>query len=76
MIETNKNMHEAYRNADFNGRLHLYLQFPELRNGFLAIDRAERQPLAADGARSAHPIGRRRGTFAQTLSRWICPQCG
>lgn len=35
-------MNENYRNADFVCRLHLYLQFPELRNDFLLIHLEEK----------------------------------
>ena len=29
---------DVYRQADLTDRLHMYLQFPELRNDFLVID--------------------------------------
>jgi len=32
-------IYDRYREADFMGRLHIYLQFPELRGDFLEIDR-------------------------------------
>ena len=31
-----------YRDADFNHRLHMYLQFPRLRSEFILIDRCNR----------------------------------
>lgn len=34
-------IYEKYRNSDFVSRLHIYLQFPELRNDFLKIDQSE-----------------------------------
>ena len=48
-----------YRDADFNRRLHMYLQFPHLRSAFILIDqndkitdestgfKLDRNPLAA-----------------------------
>jgi hypothetical protein len=33
-----------YRDADFNKRLHLFLEYPELRSDFMAIDQEE-EPL-------------------------------
>ena len=36
----NKTMAE-YKGADFNKRLHMYLQFPQLRSEFFTIDRKE-----------------------------------
>jgi hypothetical protein len=34
---------EEYRSADFNKRLHLYLQYPELRSEFVEMDRNDLQ---------------------------------
>lgn len=31
-----------YRNADFNRRLHIYLEFPRLRSSFIQIDQGNR----------------------------------
>ena len=76
MVETMEKMDEAYRNADFTGRLHLYLQFPEFRNGFLAIDRGERATAAGNGMMGSGRSGRRQGNIFQTLSRSIGPPCG
>lgn len=41
MIPNIEQIKEEYRSADFNRRLHLYLQFPSLRSKFLAIDQSE-----------------------------------
>jgi hypothetical protein len=41
MIVTHEAVHDVYKKADFNVRLHLYLQFPELRNDFIDIDLKE-----------------------------------
>lgn len=32
---------DDYRRSDFMARLHIYLQYPELRNDFLEIDQKE-----------------------------------
>lgn len=38
---TANNMLDRYRCADFVQRLHLYMQYPDLRNDFIKIDREE-----------------------------------
>lgn len=38
-----------YCEADFNKRLNLYMEFPEFRRGFLAIDRADGADIAFRG---------------------------
>jgi hypothetical protein len=38
MAGTREEIYEEYRTADFSRRLDIYLQFPELRNGFHKID--------------------------------------
>ena len=35
---------DRYRCADWNTRLHLYLQYPELRTEFIEIDRIDLLP--------------------------------
>ena len=39
MIEDYAKITAEYRDADFNQRLHMYLQFPHLRSKFILIDR-------------------------------------
>jgi hypothetical protein len=51
---------KEYRNADFNRRLHLYLQFPPLRSEFMVIDRSD-----SPGALSKHTAGNRLSRAAQ-----------
>lgn len=41
MIPNIEQIKAEYRAADFNRRLHLYLQFPPLRSKFLDIDQSE-----------------------------------
>jgi hypothetical protein len=38
MTEDFNKIMTAYRDADFNQRLNLYLQYPRLRSGFIQID--------------------------------------
>ena len=38
-----------YRDADFNRRLHMYLQFPQLRSRFIIIDRGNLNPESPTG---------------------------
>ncbi len=51
-----------YRRADENGRLHIYLQFPELRNDFLEIEQERtgqsRSAAAQAPARKHAHLGR------------------
>lgn len=44
MTTHQETIYSQYRKADFTDRLHIYLQFPELRNDFLAIEQTERSP--------------------------------
>lgn len=41
MTTSCEKIYEEYRSADFTNRLHIYLQFPELRNAFTEIDQKE-----------------------------------
>ncbi|MGD9211429.1 MAG: hypothetical protein PVI90_11660 [Desulfobacteraceae bacterium] len=41
MIANCEEIYEKYRTADFEDRLYIYLQFPELRNDFFKIDQTE-----------------------------------
>ena len=41
---TTSDLLDDYRHADFTKRLHLYLQYPELRPEFIEIDRNELPP--------------------------------
>ena len=38
MIPSHDKLIAEYRDADFNRRLHIYLQFPHLRSKFILID--------------------------------------
>ncbi len=44
---------DRYRAADGNTRLHLYLQYPELRAEFIEIDRSDLGRKQEDRSRSA-----------------------
>jgi hypothetical protein len=41
MTGTHDQIIAEYRDADFNRRLHMYLQFPRLRSEFILIDRRD-----------------------------------
>ena len=41
MNQNHEKIITEYSNADFNRRLHMYLQFPPLRSRFMAIDQSE-----------------------------------
>jgi len=45
-------IYDRYREANFMGRLHIYLQFPELRSDFLEIDRkGDNDHVVSNGTR-------------------------
>ena len=44
---------DRYREADWNTRLHLYLQYPDLRDEFIEIDRVDLCREQEDRTRSA-----------------------
>jgi len=49
MIESYDKIISEYRGADFDRRLHMYLQFPPLRSEFILIDRNDlNRDLSAD----------------------------
>jgi hypothetical protein len=41
MYRNEKKVIDEYRGADFTRRLHIYLQFPDLRSEFMAIDQSD-----------------------------------
>ena len=41
MTQSHDKIIAEYREADFNRRLHMYLQFPTLRSKFMAIDQCD-----------------------------------
>ena len=43
MIESHDKVMSDYTDADFNQRLNIYLQYPQLRSEFIEIDQAERK---------------------------------
>ena len=61
MIPNIEQIKAEYQAADFNRRLHLYLQFPLLRTKFLAIDQRE------VGDWRFKPTARRRPSLAARL---------
>jgi hypothetical protein len=55
MTQSQEQIIAEYRDADFNRRLHMYLQFPPLRSRFMAIDQSDLndQPLGHAAGRSS-----------------------
>jgi hypothetical protein len=50
-------IYDRYRKADFMGRLHIYLQFPELRDDFLEIDRkGDSDHVGSNGTRKVPAV--------------------
>jgi len=41
MTQNHEKIITEYRDADFNRRLHMYLQFPPLRSKFMVIDQVD-----------------------------------
>ncbi len=55
---------DRYRDADGNTRLHLYLQYPELRAEFFEIDRSDLCRKQEDSTRSTRCVSAvRRSSF-------------
>ena len=50
MNESHDRILATYKNADFNHRLHIYLQYPGLRSEFFEIDQKD---LKADASKTA-----------------------
>ena len=55
MTENNDKIMAEYRNADFNKRLSMYLQWPRLRSEFIQIDRRELQTESSAGIKLRKP---------------------
>ena len=49
MTDTQEKILAAYRDADFNRRLHMDLQYPRLRSEFMHIDQGESASQACSG---------------------------
>ncbi len=60
MITRYEKIYEDYRQADFNDRLSIYLQYPELRNDFLEIDQQEIQDRSLSSAAGPTQVRGRR----------------
>ena len=72
MSKKNEKIFENYKSNDFNGRLHMYLQYPELRNDFIEIDRSEMKPnICTTKKASAKKSTRFRQILNHCLS-WCC----
>ena len=57
MTENNYTRLSEYREADFNQRLHMYLQYPQLRSEIISIDQAElNTPLPAPFKSRKHSL--------------------
>ena len=57
MNQSHDSILAAYKNADFNHRLHIYLQYPRLRSEFFEIDREDLKADASNRAKcSLHSL--------------------
>lgn len=68
---------DRYRFADGNARLHLFLQYPDLRTEFIEIDRSDLCRMQEDPMRSAGCIrtvskSHFFGTMAGCMRRLCC----
>lgn len=70
MVWNAADMIEEYRDSDFSKRLNLYLQYPEFRSEFTAVDRSEiqRETPHEQHKPAGCPVIRTGGLF--TLSAW------
>ncbi len=59
---------EQYRNADFDHRLNLYLQFPALRSEFIMIDQDD---LTAHLSEMSKSDGKGRGSLTRIIGRKV-----
>ena len=62
MTQNHEKIIAEYRHADFNRRLHMYLQFPPLRSKFMIIDQDD-----LNDQLSGH-LARRRSSLTALLS--------
>lgn len=69
MKGTTRDFLDEYRHSDITKRLHLYLQYPELRPEFGEMDRNE-PPL---GARSSMPGAKRLPRSHACAYSWLMP---
>lgn len=72
MMNSSENIVNVYRDADFMNRLHIYLQYPELRECFFEIDQTDsgKDPFASLPRPQSGRSGLR-SFIAQRLERYI-----
>ena len=70
MTQINDPIIAEYRKADFNRRLHMYLQFPHLRSKFICIDQKDLNPDGLTGFKL------RSNSLAAQLSVVFCSALG
>ena len=56
MKQSSSDLLDRYRDADGNTRLHLYLQYPDLRTEFIEVDRSDLSQNQEDRIRSMRCI--------------------
>ena len=69
MQRTTGDLLDDYRRADFSKRLHLYLQYRELRHEFIEIDRNELPPATLGNK----PEYKRLPRFCNRAFLWLIP---
>ena len=67
MKGTTEGLLEGYKQADFTARLHLFLEYPDLRAEFMQIDREAPAPGQRAVKRSDNPKTRRDCTWPRFL---------
>jgi hypothetical protein len=72
MTTTIEKIYDDYRRADFADRLYIYLQYPELRNDFLEIDRKEMKTAFFETVRHSHPRQSLIGRIINGIRRSQC----
>jgi hypothetical protein len=70
MIATHEKIIAEYRDADFNRRLHMYLQFPDLRSAFILMDQNDLNTDASAAFKSG------RNSLAAQMSGVLCSAAG
>jgi len=68
---TTSDLLDDYRHADFFKRLHLYLQYPELRPEFAEMDRNELPPATLGSMPGCKPLPKSRNCSFPWLMPWF-----
>jgi len=73
---TTSDLLDDYRHADFSKRLHLYLQYREVRHEFIEIDRNELPPATLGSKPACKRLPRSRNrAFLWLIPRFVKKYC-